>query len=101
MVAEFSIVPMGKGTRIGRGLAPVMRMVDDSGLDYRVGSMCTVVEGTWDEVMRLVRRCHQAMLQKSPRVITSIKLDDRRGARGRIEGKVRSVIRSSGRVLRH
>ena len=100
MVAEFSIIPMGRGVSVGRELGAVMRLVDDSGLDYRAGSMCTVVEGPWEEVTALIRRCHQAVLKKSPRVITSIKIDDRKGARGRIEGKVRSVIRSSGRPLK-
>lgn len=100
MVVEFSVFPLGgKGTGMGRELAQVARLVDDSGLDYRLGSMCTVVEGSWDQIMPLIRRCHLLMLKKSVRVITSIKIDDRKGARGRILGKVESVVRHARRPL--
>lgn len=100
MVVEFSIVPMGVGVGISKPLAKVMRMVDDSGLDYRAGPMCTAIEGDWSQVIPLIERCHRAMLRESPRVITTIKIDDRRGATNRLVGKVASVIRKSGRPLK-
>ena len=101
MVVEFSIFPLGgRGTGMGRPLAKLLRLVDASGLDYRLGSMCTVVEGPWEKVIPLIERCHKEMLKKHPRVITSIKIDDRKGARGRIRGKVESVARHAGGHLR-
>ena len=81
-------------------LSKVMRLIDSSGLDYRVGAMGTSVEGNWDQVMRLVKRCHQLLLAESQRVLTHIIIDDRKGARGRLIGKVTSVIRKSRRSLR-
>lgn len=101
MIAEFSVFPMGgKGTGMSGPLARVLRVVDDSGLDYRLGPMCTVVEGGWDEVMALVKRCHHLMLRGHARVITSIKVDDRKGARGRMKGKVRTLQAKAGRPLK-
>ena len=69
-------------------------------ITYRLGSMSTVVEGEGEEVLPLIRLCHRQMLKQSPRVITSIKIDDRRGARGRIHGKVASVLKHAGRPLK-
>ncbi len=85
---------------MSRPLAKVMRLIDDSGLDYRVGPMGTAVEGSWDQVMRLIKRCHQAMLAQAPRVLTSVAIDDRKGAADRLEGKVASAVRKAGRPLR-
>ena len=79
MIAEFSTIPLGTGVQMSKRLAKVMRLIDQSGLDYRVGSMGTSIEGGWDEVMRLIRRCHQALLSTSPRVLTHISIDDRKG----------------------
>ena len=39
MVVEFSMIPMGKGIGMSGELAKVMRLVDDSGIDYRLGPM--------------------------------------------------------------
>lgn len=100
MVVEFSLIPIGVGVPMAKRLAKVMRLIDDSGLDYRVGAMGTSVEGTWDEVLRLIKKCHQAMLTKAPRVLTHITIDDRKGTKARLTGKVRSVIQKSRRTLR-
>lgn len=100
MVVQFSVVPIGSGVHMSGLLAKVMRLIDDSGLDYRIGPMGTAVEGNWDQVMRLIKRCHQAMLAQAPRVLTSVTIDDRKGATGRLEGKVASVIRKVGRPLK-
>ena len=100
MIAQFSIVPIGTGVHLSVPLARAMRIIDDSGLDYRVGPMSTVVEGSWDQVLRLVRRCHEEIRSHCPRVLTTITIDDRRGATGRISGKVRSVVRRAGRSLK-
>jgi uncharacterized protein (TIGR00106 family) len=100
MVAEFSIIPLGSGVHMSSRLAKVMRLIDASGLDYRVGSMGTTVEGSWDLVMRLIQRCHHLMLTESGRVLTSITIDDRKGATHRLTGKVVSVMRKVGKPLK-
>jgi len=47
MLVEFSIVPLGAGTSVGSRVAEVLRLVDASGLAYKVTPMGTVVEGAW------------------------------------------------------
>ncbi len=101
MLIEFSIVPIGRGESMGDELARVMRLVDESGLPYKAGPMGTVVEGRWDEIMTLVRRCHEEVLATSPRAITTIKIDDRPSKpMDRMEEKLKSVERRLGRELR-
>ncbi len=100
MLIEFSIVPVGSGSSIGDRLAEVLNTVDSSGLPYKVNPMGTVVEGEWDELMRLVKKCHRGVMKKEERVITTISIDDRKGKPNRIEEKVKSVEKRLGKSLR-
>lgn len=100
MLVQFSIIPLGKGPSVGGEVAKVLKIVDDSGLPYRINPMGTVVEGTWDEVMTLVRKCHHTALRSGERVVTTISIDDRKGKRNRIEQKILSVEKRLGRILK-
>lgn len=100
MIVEFSVVPIGRGEELAGPVARVLDIVDTSGLPYRLTAMGTIVEGGWDEVMDLVRRCHEALRGETGRVYTHITIDDRPKASGRIEGKVLDVEKALGRELK-
>jgi len=100
MLVEFSIIPVGAGSSIGEHLAKVLKLVDESKLPYKVNPMGTVVEGQWDEVMKLVRKCHDAVMKGGERAITTIAVDDRKDKPNRLEEKVKSIERRLGRELR-
>ena len=103
MLAELEIVPIGTNSvSLSSVLAEVARLIDRSGLDYRVGPMGTVVEGEWDRVMVLVKQCHQAVLGSTGRVMTTIRIDDRKDkpGGGRITQKVQSLEAKVGKPLR-
>jgi uncharacterized protein (TIGR00106 family) len=100
MLVEFSIIPLGSGSSIGDEIAKVIKIVDSSGLSYKVNPMGTVVEGKWDEVMGLIKRCHQAVFRNQDRVITMISIDDRKRKPNRIDEKVRSIERRLGKELK-
>jgi uncharacterized protein (TIGR00106 family) len=103
MLAELEIVPIGTGSvSLSSILADVAKLIDQSGLDYRVGAMGTVVEGEWDRVMLLAKQCHQAVLASTGRVMTTIRIDDRKDkpGNGRIVQKVQSLEAKVGRPLK-
>ena len=103
MLAELEMVPLGRpGASVSVVLAKVARLIDDSGLDYRVGPMGTTVEGSWDQVMALAKRCHDALLHDADRVLTVIKIDDRKDkpGLGRITQKVASLEAHVGKPLK-
>jgi len=41
--------------------------------------------------MAVILQCHRRVLEMSNRVITSIKIDDRKGRKGAMKEKIRSV----------
>ncbi len=99
MVVEFSIWPM-VGASGSEHVAKVIKMVDESGLPYKVNAMGTVVEGEWDEVMGLIKKCHQLLANQAERVITEIRIDDRKARSNRIEGKVASIEKILGKTVK-
>lgn len=99
MLAEFSIIPIGSGSSIGNHLAAVLSIVDESGMPYKVNPMGTVVEGDWENITGLIKKCHDNIMEKEERVLISITIDDRKGKPNRIEEKVASVERRLGKVL--
>ena len=100
MVVRFDIVPVAVGPSLSQYLAEIIDIVDNSGLSYQLTSMGTIVEGDWDDVFSLIKRCHEIMLNHSGRVLTNVSIDDRTGYGDRITGKVESVERKIGRKIK-
>jgi uncharacterized protein (TIGR00106 family) len=99
MLASFAVVPMGVQGGVKDLVAEALAIVDASGLPYQLGAMHTTIEGDADQVMDVILRCHRRVLELAPRVLTSITIDDRKGATGRIVGKVRDVEEVLGKRL--
>jgi len=100
VLLEFSMSPVGKGESVSRYVARSLAIIDASGISYRLNPMGTVLEGTWDEVMAVVRQCYVRMAKDCPRISCAIKIDARRGKSGRLESKVAAVEKRIGRKLR-
>ena len=90
-VAELCLFPLGTGSpSVGEYLKPVIRVIEESGLKYRLCPMGTVVEGTVEEILELVKRCHEAIFNAgAERVVISLRIDDRTDKPLTIEGKMR------------
>jgi uncharacterized protein (TIGR00106 family) len=99
MLASFAVVPMGTVGGVKNLVAEALAIVDASGLPYKLGAMNTTIEGEADKVMDVIMRCHRRVLELSPRVLTTITIDERKGATGRIGGKVRDVEEVLGKKL--
>ncbi|MBC8009143.1 MAG: thiamine-binding protein, partial [Burkholderiales bacterium] len=56
MLADLVIIPIGHGARTSETLAGVLKIIKDSGLAYQLTPTSTCLEGTWEEVMAVVKR---------------------------------------------
>jgi uncharacterized protein (TIGR00106 family) len=93
MLLAFSITPIGTGESVSAGVAAAVRLVRASGLPNETNAMFTNVEGSWDEVMDLLKECVEAVAEHAPRVSVVAKLDYRPGARDQLHGTVETVER--------
>ena len=72
MLAIFSTFPVGKSESLSRDVAEIIKIIEDSGIDCQTTAMGTIVEGEWDEVMELIKKCHFKLRESSTRVNTKI-----------------------------
>ena len=100
VLMEFSITPVGQGESVSQYVARCLEIVDSSGLDYRLHSMGTIVEGELEAVLDVLQQCVEAVARDCHRVSVSAKLDYRHGASGRLTSKVASVEKTLGRKLK-
>ena len=101
MLIELILTPLGRGTHLGQALAVVLELIDKSGLPYCLTPTGTRIEGEWDEVMTLVKRCHDRRRTSSTRVLTTVRIDDESGATSKLSENICSVEGYAGRQFRH
>lgn len=93
-VIEISILPVGTpSSSLSEYIAACVRILDGAeGVTYRLGPMSTVIEGELEHVWPVVRRMHeQPFMQGVPRVVTTVRIDDRRDKTLTMAGKVAAV----------
>jgi uncharacterized protein (TIGR00106 family) len=100
VLLEFSMSPLDKGVSLSAYVARSLDIIDRSGLPYRVNAMGTVVEGEWDECMKVLTACYERMAQDCQRISVSAKLDARKGPGGRLDAKLASLESKLGRSLK-
>ena len=101
MLVELSINPLGRGTHLSKDLGEILKIIDDSGLPYCLTPSGTCIEGDWDAVMTLVKRCHEQARSLSSHVMTTIRMEDEEGATDKLNENIEAVERAVGRSLRN
>ena len=93
VLMEFSMFPTDQGESVSAQVSEIIRMIRESGLDYRLTPMGTVVEtDSVAEAMALVERAAAVLDDLGcRRIYSAIKLDIRHGRGGRMAGKIASV----------
>ena len=93
MIVAFSLVPSGgRASRedggVADAVAAAVRVIRDSGLPNHTSSMFTEIEGSWDEVMGVVKRATEAVAQYGTRASLVLKADIRPGRTGEMTAKL-------------
>jgi uncharacterized protein (TIGR00106 family) len=100
VLLEFSMSPLDKGESVGEYVSRSLKIIDESGLDYRLNSMGTVIEGEWDDVFDMVKKCYQEMAKDCNRISTIIKVDYRKGKKGRLTSKIDRIEQKLNKKLK-
>lgn len=94
MLLAFSISPQTSDQpdgSVSEAVAAAVRVVRESGLSHETTSMFTTLEGEWDEIMAVVKKCVDVVGTYSSRVSLVMKADIRPGYTGQISAKVDRV----------
>ncbi|CAL8580987.1 UPF0045 protein M15 [Xanthoria parietina] len=97
-VADFCLIPIGTPTAsVSKEVADVQRLMKQSGLSYSMHSAGTTVEGSWEEVMRLIGQAHTMLHEQGiVRIQTDIRVGSRTDKKQSFGEKVTAVERILG-----
>ena len=92
-ILEISIVPIGiQGTSLSPYVADCLRVLKEEKARYELSAMGTNIEGNLRDLMRIAMKMHEVPFKKgAPRVLTTMRIDDRRDKKGTLSGKKKAV----------
>ncbi len=95
VIAEVSVIPLGTASaglsHYVAACVDILKQAPD--VSYQLTAMGTIIQGPLERVLELAGKMHQAPFsQGAQRVVTTIKIDDRRDKPLTIEGKVKAVV---------
>ncbi len=98
VLLEVNVIPIGKeGGSLSAPLAEVLKLVEASGVKYELSPMGTTLEGDLDALLAVARQMHEVCFTLGyPRVVTTIKIDDRRDKDVSMQSKVNAVTEKLG-----
>lgn len=92
VMVDLCVVPMGVGVSVSAYVAECQRLIEGAGLESQLHPYGTVIEGDWDEVMAVVKQCHEKVhAMGAPRVFTTLKLGTRTDREQTMQDKIDSV----------
>jgi uncharacterized protein (TIGR00106 family) len=93
IISQLSIAPIGEGTSLSKYVKIAVDSIKKSNVKFKTNDMATVIE-TEDlkTLFRVVEDAHNAVLKSgAKRVITELKIDDRRDKNAIIGSKIKAV----------
>jgi uncharacterized protein (TIGR00106 family) len=92
VMIDFCLIPIGVGVSVSPYITECQRILAASGLSHSMHAYGTNVEGDWDQVMAVLKACHEKIHDMgAPRIHTSIKLGTRTDRQQSMADKVDSV----------
>jgi len=93
MIVELSVVPVGTGeASVGAYVKAAVKIIEETDLDYQINSMGTCVQGEWGEIFSTLKAVHDELAKMGcNRIVTTVKIDDRRDKFSTMDAKVSAV----------
>jgi uncharacterized protein (TIGR00106 family) len=95
-IAEVSVVPLGTETpSVSKYVARAVKILQqEKDVKYEITPMGTIIEGDLDKIIAVVRKMHEGTFGEGvARVLTTVKIDDRRDRVQGMQEKLNSLRR--------
>jgi uncharacterized protein (TIGR00106 family) len=96
---EISVVPVGtRSPSVSEYVAGAVKILqNEPGIKYELTAMNTIIEGDLDRLLTLARRMHGSAFDAgAKRVVTTIRIDERRDKPLTMAGKIKAVKEKLG-----
>jgi uncharacterized protein (TIGR00106 family) len=93
-IAEISVVPLGtKTTSVSQYVARAVKVLEqEKDIKYEMTAMGTIIEGDLDRILAAAQKMHERTFGEGVvRVVTTVKIDDRRDKAQGMKEKVDSL----------
>ncbi|MFA4640873.1 MTH1187 family thiamine-binding protein [Pyrococcus kukulkanii] len=93
VIIEFSLIPLGE-VSVSKYIAQAIKLLEEKGVKYQLTPMGTIIEvNNLKDGLEIIGEAHELMFKLGVnRVVTYIKIDDRRDKERHMEDKVKSVM---------
>jgi uncharacterized protein (TIGR00106 family) len=98
-IIDISVVPVGTGSpSVSRFVAGAVRILkNEPGIKYELTAMNTIIEGDLTQLLSLAQRMHQSAFEAGAvRVVTTMRIDERRDKPLTMAGKIKAVKEKLG-----
>jgi uncharacterized protein YqgV (UPF0045/DUF77 family) len=76
MLLELSVLPKGKSRHVSGAAADLGKIIDASGLYHQAKNKGTVLEGTWEQLMAVAKKCHDEVMKTNEQFVTVMRAVD-------------------------
>jgi uncharacterized protein (TIGR00106 family) len=92
VIVDLCVVPIGVGVSLSTYVAACEKLLAQSTLVYNLHANGTNIEGDWDAVFAVIKKCHEIVHQMgAPRIFTTLKVGTRTDKTQHMGDKIRSV----------
>ena len=93
IIAQLSIAPVGESTSLSKYVKLAIETLKNENIKFETNAMATVIEtDDLNKLFNAVQKAHNAVLTCGvSRVITELKIDERRDKNATIESKIKSI----------
>ncbi|MEA3504572.1 MAG: MTH1187 family thiamine-binding protein [Bacteroidota bacterium] len=99
ILVNFAIFPTDKGISVSEHVSKIIKMIDESYINYKLNPMGTVFETkSMSEALEVIHKAHQILAPYSERIYATASFDIRKDGKDRLEGKIKSIEDKIGRV---
>jgi len=94
-IMEVNVIPLGTRTAsVSEYVTRAVKILKEAGAKYEVTPMSTIIEGELDDLFHLAKIMHLATFGADvKRVVTTLKIDDRRDQKLTMNEKIEKVKR--------
>lgn len=100
VLVNFAMFPTDSGTSVSKYVSKIIKMIDESGYDYKLNPMGTSFETeTMPQALDLINQSYR-ILEDHERIYCVVNFDIQKGKSNRISTKIKSIEDKIGEVKR-
>ncbi len=101
VLVEFAMFPTDKGESVSGYVSRIIKVIDDSGVEYKLTPMGTVFETeTMDKALEVLKKSYEVLEPDCNRIYSTVKFDIRKNRSNRMKQKIASIESKLGKEVK-